>query len=64
MIRLALEWDTALLKYVSTCELGGTPDERKWAWANANHALDQLLAHEHAELKARAQHQTEELEAA
>lgn len=64
MDRLALDWDTALLKYASTCELGGTKEQQAWAWAHANHALDLLLADEHAQPKWRGKHITEELETA
>lgn len=62
--RLQREADAAMSRYASTCELGGTPEQRTWAWAHANHALDDLIAHEHAQLRQRALRDTEELEAA
>lgn len=62
--RLKAEADAAMARYASTCELGCTPEQRSWAYAHASAALDVLMAEERVELRRRASHKTEELEAA
>lgn len=61
MTRHELDWTTALTKYASTVELGGTKEERAFAWAQANTALDTWIAHDLAELKRRAKMTTVEI---
>jgi hypothetical protein len=61
---LELQWHNAIRRYTSTVQLGGTVDERRFAWKQAAHALDTWLLNEQAQRKTRAEHQTEELEAA
>jgi hypothetical protein len=64
MTRAELEWDTLLVRYASTVDLGGTAEERKWAWARANDALDRLMLEELQAMRAKAKATTEELKAA
>ena len=59
-----LDWITSFARYVSTVQTGGTPEQRAWAWAHANVALDALMAFELAELRGRAKSETQEMEAA
>jgi hypothetical protein len=61
---LALDWNRAIRRYAACVRRDGSPEGRASTWAQANQALDRLLEQEWAERKARAGHDTEELEAA
>lgn len=64
MTRAELAWNTALDRYRSVVDLGGTPAEREWAWARANDALDTLMLEDLATMRAKAKATTQELKAA
>lgn len=61
MTDLALAWSVAFERYVSTVRMGGTPEQRVWAFARSMAALDSLMV---SELHAGAGRDTEEMEAA
>lgn len=44
--RLRSEWEAAFERYVSTVRMGGTPEQRTWAYARQGDALERLRAAE------------------
>lgn len=61
MDQLELAWHTAAQRYASCCDLGGTTQERAFAWGQARGALDTMLERDHAEQARRAKRPTLEL---